>query len=86
MALATPELVIKWKLRSVVADRKVKVKELADALGVNRVTVSSWMDDKIPAFRDPTSILDGLCRKLKCTPGELIVYEPDEEESDQEEG
>lgn len=72
--------VIKWKLRSVMADRRMTATKLADLLEVNRVTVSGWVgSDEIPAFRNPTETLNQLCKYLDCVPSDLIAYTPDEE-------
>lgn len=67
--------VIRWKLRSVMADRKMTATKLASLMGVNRVTVSGWANsDVIPNFSDTNDTLNRLCYFLKCTPDELIHY------------
>ncbi|MBW4541667.1 MAG: helix-turn-helix transcriptional regulator [Myxacorys chilensis ATA2-1-KO14] len=71
--------VIRWKLRSVMADRKMTATKLADLLSVNRVTVSGWANsDVIPNFSDTNETLNKLCYYLKCSPEELISYTRDE--------
>jgi len=68
--------VIRWKLRVVMADRKMPIKKLSELMGVHRVTVSTWANaDAIPDFRDANETLDRLCYHLKCSPGDLIHYE-----------
>lgn len=70
--------VIRWKLRSVMADRRKTATELAQQMGVNRVTVSGWANsDDIPAFRNPSDTLNQLCSLLDCIPSDLIHYTPD---------
>lgn len=70
--------VIRWKLRSVMADRKKTATELAQQMGVNRVTVSGWANsDDIPAFRNPSNTLNQLCSLLECEPSDLIHYTVD---------
>jgi putative transcriptional regulator len=71
--------VIRWKLRAVMADRKMTATKLASLLDVNRVTVSGWANsDAIPNFSDMNDTLNKLCYHLKCTPEELIYYVRDE--------
>lgn len=73
-------VLIKWKLRSVMADRKMTATKLADLMGVNRVTVSGWANsDEVPAFRNFNETMNQLCKFLECTPAELIQYTPDED-------
>ena len=72
--------VIRWKLRSIMADKRMSATDLAKRLNVNRVTVSNWANsDEVPAFKKPNKVLDDICRELACTPGELILYIPDQE-------
>lgn len=71
--------VIRWKLRVVMADRKMTAKKLSELMGVHRVTISGWANsDAIPNFGDANATLDKLCNILECTPGDLIVYTPDD--------
>lgn len=73
------DVAIKWKLRSVMSDRKMSATNLAQLMGVNRVTVSGWANsDGIPPFRNPSVVLNQLCKLLSCTPSELIVYIEDD--------
>jgi len=69
--------VIRWKLAVVMADRNISNKELAALMGMHPTSVS-----KIKTRRRLTRIdeatLSGLCRALKCQPGDLMVYEEDE--------
>lgn len=70
--------VIRWKLRAIMADRKMTAKRLSELMGVHRVTVSGWANsDVIPNFGDSNETLDRLCHHLECTPGDLIVYTPE---------
>ncbi len=79
MAVANAvSLMIRWKLRVVMADRKMTAKKLSELMGVHRVTVSGWANsDTIPNFGDSNATLDKLCNLLNCTPGDLIVYTPE---------
>lgn len=70
MATAT---LIRWKLRSVMADRRMTNVRLAELMGVNRVTISGWANsDEVPAFRNFNETLDSLCRHLDCKVADLI--------------
>lgn len=72
-------MAIRWKLRSLMADRKMKVNQLAELMGVHRVTVSAWKNsDQIPPFADPNQALNELCFHLRCNPADLIEYVPDD--------
>lgn len=81
MAVAVQsQRMIRWKLRSVMADRKMTAKRLAELMDVHRVTVSGWANsDEIPNFGDTNRTLNKLCYLLNCTPNELISYTRDEE-------
>lgn len=69
----TATVLIKWKLRSVMADRKMTATRLAGLMGVNRVTISGWANsDDVPAFRNFSETLDQLCSHLKCDVSDLI--------------
>lgn len=69
----TATILIKWKLRSVMADRKMTATLLAELMNVNRVTVSGWANsDEVPAFRNFNKTLDQLCSLLGCGVEDLI--------------
>nr|WP_290224029.1 helix-turn-helix transcriptional regulator [Trichocoleus desertorum] len=77
--LTQAQPMIRWKLRAVMADRKMSATGLGKLLGVNRVTVSGWANsDEIPNFVDVNGTLNNLCFFLECTPDELIHYTRDE--------
>ena len=72
--------VIRWRLRVVMADKKITATALAQELGVNRVTVSGWVaSDEIPNFKQVGKTLSQLCKALKCNLAELAEYVPDDE-------
>jgi DNA-binding Xre family transcriptional regulator len=74
----TTPLAIQWKMRSVMFEREITATKLAQQMGVNRVTVSNWINSKqIPAFRNPNETLNTICNLLDCTPSDLIVYTKD---------
>lgn len=75
-------VLIKWKLRAVMADRKMTATKLAELMGVNRVTISGWANsDEVPAFRNFNETLDQLCRHLSCRVEELIERVEDKGEN-----
>lgn len=66
------------KLDVLLAARKVKSKELADAIGITEQNLSLIKQGKIKGFRFST--LDALCKYLDCQPGDLFSYIPLEED------
>lgn len=67
------------KLDVLLAARKVKSKELADAIGITEQNLSLIKQGKIKGFRFST--LDALCKYLDCQPGDLFSYIPVKEQS-----
>ena len=67
------------KLDVLLAARKVKSKELADAIGITEQNLSLIKQGKIKGFRFST--LDALCKYLDCQPGDLFSYIPVKEDS-----
>ena len=66
------------RLDRVLADRKMRSKELAERIGLTEVNLSRIKTGKISAVRFST--LDALCRELGCQPGDILEYVPDEPE------
>ncbi|MBS6001104.1 MAG: helix-turn-helix transcriptional regulator [Citrobacter sp.] len=62
------------KLDVLLAARKVKSKELADAIGITEQNLSLIKQGKIKGFRFST--LNALCKYLDCQPGDLFSYIP----------
>lgn len=69
---------IALRLDRVLADRKIRSKELAERIGLTEVNLSRIKTGKISAVRFST--LDALCRELGCQPGDILEYVPDEPE------
>lgn len=59
-------------LDKLMEERGVSVKELAAAVGINRVNMSNLKNGKVNAVRFST--LDAICRELRCQPGDIIEY------------
>lgn len=67
---------INVRLDYVLLDRRMKLKELAEATGLAVNNLSILKTNKTRAIRFST--LNRLCKALNCTPGDLIEYVPDE--------
>ena len=70
---------INVRLDYVLLDRRMKLKDLARATGLAVNNLSILKTNKARAIRFST--LNNLCKALSCTPGDLIEYVPDEENS-----
>jgi len=69
---------INVRLDYVLLDRRMKLKDLAEATGLAVNNLSILKTNKARAIRFST--LNSLCKVLNCTPGDLIDYIPDEKE------
>ncbi len=70
--------VIKWRLNEVMAAKRIRNKDLAAALGLTEVSVYKLRGaDTMPRLTEER--LDGICRVLRCQPGDLLWWIPDEE-------
>ena len=70
---------INVRLDYVLLDRRMKLKDLAEATGLAVNNLSILKTNKARAIRFST--LNSLCKVLDCTPGDLIEYIPDEDEN-----
>jgi len=69
---------IRWKLNEVMAAKRIRSKQLAAALGIREVSVYKLRaTDNMPRLTEER--LDGICRALRCQPGDLLSWIPDEE-------
>lgn len=64
------------RLDRVLADRKMRSKELAERVGISEANLSRIKTGRISAVRFST--LDAICRVLDCQPGDILEYVPDE--------
>lgn len=69
---------INIRLDYVLLDRRMKLKDLAEATGLAVNNLSILKTNKARAIR--LSTLNSVCEVLKCTPGDLIEYVPDNTE------
>jgi len=57
------------------AKRKMKLNELSEQVGISVQNLSVLKTGKARAIRFST--LNGLCRVLECSPGDLLEFQPD---------
>jgi putative transcriptional regulator len=60
----------------VLAQRKMRSKDLAEAIGISETNLSLLKQGHVKGVRFAT--LDAICRVLACTPGELLEYRADD--------
>lgn len=70
------------RLDRVLADRKMKLNDLAALVGITNVNLSYLKTGKVRAIRFST--LDAICKALKCQPGEILEYAEDENADEDE--
>jgi putative transcriptional regulator len=69
-------------LDRILAARKMRAKDLAEAIGVSETHLSLFRSGKVRGVRFST--LARLCEALECQPGDLLAHEPGVEEDDDE--
>jgi len=57
------------------ARRKMRSKELAEAIGITEANLSLLKSGKVKGVRFAT--LEKICEILECQPGDLLEYRPD---------
>ena len=65
------------RLDRVLAERKMKLNDLAALVGISSVNLSYLKTGKVRAIRFTT--LNAICRVLKCQPGDILEYVEEEE-------
>ena len=60
------------RLDRVLADRKMKLNDLVEKVGISNVNLSYLKTGKVKAIRFST--LDAICRVLECQPGDILEY------------
>ncbi len=68
------------RLDVMLAQRKMRSKELAEAIGITEANLSLLKSSKVRGVRFDT--LSRICAVLDCQPGELLAYEPGDESGD----
>jgi putative transcriptional regulator len=56
--------------------------ELSERVGITLANLSVLKNNKARAIRFST--LDAICRALECTPQDILVYRPGEEQPDED--
>jgi putative transcriptional regulator len=64
---------------AVLAARKIKAKQIAAQIGVSETHLSLFRSGKVKGVRFST--LAKLCAALDCQPGDLLAYEPGNEDT-----
>lgn len=64
------------------ARRKMSSGELAEKVGITQANLSILKTGKAKAVRFST--LSALCKALDCQPGDILEYQPGEEENDEQ--
>ena len=64
------------RLDVMLALRKVRSKDLADAIGITEANLSLLKSGKVKGVRFNT--LEAICERLDCQPGDLLEYVPGE--------
>lgn len=62
------------RLDVMLAERKVRSKELAESIGITEANLSLLKQGKVKGVRFDT--LDKICAYLRCQPGDLLRYDP----------
>ena len=65
---------IKVNLAVLLAERGIKSKDLAEAIGITEANLSLLRQGKVKGMRFDT--LEAICSHLQCTPGDLLKYVP----------
>lgn len=68
-------MAIEIKLDLVMVQRKVKLTDLAQKVGISATNLSLLKTGKVKGIRFST--LESICRELDCQPGDVLVYVPD---------
>lgn len=66
---------IKLNLDKVMKERKIKLKDLAEKIGLTDANLSNIKTGKISAIRFST--LNALCKELNCQPADILEYVED---------
>ena len=66
------------RLDRVMADRKISLNDLAAKVGIANVNLSKIKTGKISAIRFST--LEAICDVLDCQPGDILEYQPGDED------
>lgn len=68
---------IKFRLKVLLAMNDMTQKELAEKTGIRQPTLSAICTGSIKEM--PVNVINKICAELKCQPGDIMQYIPDEE-------
>lgn len=71
------------RLDRMMADRKISLNELAQKVGIANVNLSNIKTGKVSAIRFST--LDAICDVLDCQPGDLLEFQRNEKDKEEQE-
>jgi len=71
---------INIKLNVLMAQRNIGLNDLAEKIGLSPVNLSILKNNKAKAIRFTT--LEALCSALGCQPGDIMEFEPDNNEEE----
>jgi putative transcriptional regulator len=71
-------MAIRVTLDRILLERRMSLTDLSERVGVTLANLSILKTGKAKAIRFST--LNALCRVLECQPGEILAYEPSENE------
>jgi putative transcriptional regulator len=72
---------IKFSLDRIMFDKnRMKIPELQEKSGVNKNTLYAIYNNT--STRVDLSVLNRICRALQCQPGDLLVFTPEDRETD----
>jgi putative transcriptional regulator len=74
-------MTIRVTLDRVLLERRMSLTELSERVGVTLANLSILKTGKAKAIRFST--LEALCRELNCQPGDLLVFDTEDEEGEQ---
>ena len=72
---------IRVTLDRVLLDRRMSLTELSERVGVTLANLSILKTGKAKAVRFST--LEALCRELDCQPGDILVFDVENEKDDE---
>ena len=72
-------MAIRVDIDVMLARRKMSVGELAERIGITPANLAVLKNGRAKAVRFTT--LEALCQVLDCQPGDLLAYEPGDEEA-----
>lgn len=60
------------RLDRILVEKKMKLNELAEMIGISNVNLSNLKTGKVRAIRFST--LNAICKALDCQPGDILEY------------